>query len=360
MTDATRSLARPVAWSPASALLRDAAMMSALAVLVPASIVAAVTIGPAEISPAATWGTVLAHVSGGPAVLPPTLDAIVWQIRLPRALTAAAVGAGLALCGAVLQSTTRNSLADPFLLGISAGASLGAACVILLSAAIALPLAAFAGASLALAMTLALARDGTTVVPGRAILAGVAVSAFFGSLTSLGIFWFANGDSYREILGWLLGSLAGSSWTGTALVAAALLLTAPLLMGSARTLDAFLLGDHAAASLGVSVVRARWMLLVVATLLTAIMVSVSGSIGFVGLVVPHAVRLLGAVRHRLLLPCSALGGAVLMVWADTAARSLFEPRELPVGVVTALLGAPAFGLLLLRRGSVRARREQRA
>nr|WP_307807544.1 putative F420-0 ABC transporter permease subunit [Naasia sp. SYSU D00948] len=320
-----------------------------LLVLLAASVAAAVTIGPADIRVSEVWRSIAAHLGLGVSPLSPLRDGIVWELRLPRILTAAAVGAGLALAGVVMQALTRNSLADPYLLGLSSGASLGAVAVVLLGVGVLLPVAAFAGAMAALVATLALARAGGALTPARTVLAGVAVSSLAGAVTSLVIFWTATGDSYREILGWLLGSLAGARWPAVAVAGGALLAVGIPLLLVARILDAFAFGDTSAAALGVPVSAVRWTLLGATALLTGALVSVSGSIGFVGLVLPHAVRLVTGPGHRALLPLAALSGAVFLVWADTAARSLFDPRELPVGVVTAILGAPVFALLLIRR-----------
>ncbi|MCU1545610.1 MAG: iron transporter permease, partial [Homoserinimonas sp.] len=191
-------------------------------VLLVASITAAVTIGPADISGAEVWGSILAHISGNEGSLSVLRDGIVWELRLPRVLTSAAVGAGLAVSGAVMQAVTRNPLADPYLLGLSSGASLGAVGVLLLGAAIVVPLAAFIGALTALGLTLVLATSLGRITPSRTVLAGVAVSALASAVTSLVIFWTVTGDSYREILGWLLGSLAGARWQAVAIVFVAL------------------------------------------------------------------------------------------------------------------------------------------
>lgn len=319
-----------------------------LALALAASLVVTVAIGPADLTPAEVWRSLLAHLGFGESTLSPVRDAIVWELRMPRVITAAAVGAGLALCGAIMQALTRNPLADPYLLGLSSGASLGAVAVIILGAAFALPLAAFAGALAALVATLGLASAFGQITPSRTILAGLAVSSVFGALTSLVIFWSATGDSYREILGWLLGSLAGAHWDAVWIAGLALLLIGVPLLFSAGTLDAFAFGDRQATALGVPVTRVRWVLLGATALLTGALVAVSGSIGFVGLILPHAVRAITGSRHRALLPLSALAGAVFLVWADTLARTVFDPRELPVGIVTALIGGPVFALLLLR------------
>lgn len=310
----------------------------------------AVTIGPADVSVAQVIGSVAAHLGlpfGAP--IPPLTDSIVWQLRLPRVLTAAAVGAGLALSGAVMQSITRNPLADPYLLGLSSGASLGAVAVLILGVGFALPAAAFAGALAALIATLTIARVGGTITPARAVLSGLAVAQLAAAGTSFIIFWSAKGDSYREILNWLLGSLAGSTWQSVAISGVALVVVGTALVLSATRLDAFTFGDTAAASLGIDVNRTRWMLLGAVALLTGAMVAVSGAIGFVGLILPHLVRGLSGPGHRRLLPLVAVVGALFLVIADTAARTVFDPRELPVGIITAFIGVPVFVLLIKRR-----------
>lgn len=320
-----------------------------LAAAVLASATFAVTFGPAHITPAEVWGSILHHLGVGPAPLSPLRDSIVWELRLPRVLTAGAVGAGLALAGVVMQAITRNPLADPYLLGLSSGASLGAVAVLLLGSTLLLPFAAFLGAVVALAATLLLAGAFGHITPSRTILAGIAVSALAGAITSLIIFWTVTGNSYREILGWLLGSLAGARWPAVTIAIVAIVVAGIPIMLSGRVLDAFAFGDTAAATLGINVGATRWIMLTGAALLTGAMVSVSGAIGFVGLVLPHTVRLLVGPRHRLLLPLSTLVGASFLIWADTAARSLFDPRELPVGIVTAIIGAPVFAALLARK-----------
>ncbi|MFT2817626.1 putative F420-0 ABC transporter permease subunit [Leifsonia sp. A12D58] len=323
----------------------------------------AVTIGPADISLADVWGSVAGHLGlsgwaggyagavGSAVAVPPLTDSIVWQLRLPRVLTAAAVGAGLALAGAVMQSVTRNPLADPYLLGLSSGASLGAVAVLILGVGFALPVAAFAGALLALIATLSIARVGGTISPGRAVLSGLAIAQLAAAGTSFVIFWSAKGDSYREILNWLLGSVAGASWSSVAISVGALLVVGTGILLSASRLDAFAFGDTAAASLGINVNATRWVLLTAVALLTGAMVSVSGAIGFVGLILPHVVRAVTGPGHRRLLPLVVVAGAIFLVVADTLARTVFDPRELPVGIVTAFIGVPVFIALIKRKRS---------
>lgn len=320
-----------------------------LGVALVASIVAAVMIGPAELTPADVGGAIAHHLGFGDSPLSTLRDGIVWELRLPRVLTAAAVGAGLAVSGVVMQALTRNPLADPYLLGLSGGASLGAVTVLVLGATLLLAPAAFIGAFAALVATLTIARAAGPLSPARTVLAGVAVSSLAAALVSFIVFWTATGDSYREILAWLLGSLAGARWPAVAITVGAIVVVGIPLLLIGRTLDAFAFGDTAASALGVNVDRTRWLLLIATALLTGAMVSVSGAIGFVGLVLPHAVRLVVGAGHRAVLPLSGLLGAVFLIWADTAARTIFDPRELPVGVITAIIGAPLFVILLVRR-----------
>ncbi|ACQ80828.1 transport system permease protein [Beutenbergia cavernae DSM 12333] len=336
--------------------------LAGLGVALAVSFVVAVAVGTADISPGQIVGSAWHHaaaalerVLGGAVSVPANplstiQDAIIWQGRAPRVVTAAAVGAGLAIAGAVMQALMRNPLADPYLLGISSGATLGAVAVLLLGVAVLLPVAAFGGALLALALTLALAgaTTGSRLTPSRTILAGVAVAQGCAAVTSFVIFTSAQGDSYREVLSWLMGSLGGATWLSVAIACGALAVVGTVLVTGGRTLDAFAFGDTSATSLGVGVARTRWIGLGLVALLVGALVSVSGSIGFVGLVVPHAVRLAVSSRHVRLLPVSAGVGAIVLLWADTLARTVIAPRELPVGILTAAIGAPVFAVLLLR------------
>lgn len=281
-------------------------------------------------------------------------DQIVWQLRLPRVLGAAAVGAVLALCGAVMQSLLTNELADPFLLGISSGAAFGAVLaltfgVTVLGTSLGVGVAAMLGAVMALGLVLALATSRSGALPSvRTILAGVAIAQLSGAGTSMLIMVFGNRDTARQVLAWTLGSFAGVRTRDALVLLAVALVVVVAVLATASTLDAFAFGETAALSVGVDVRRVTWLLLVGTALATAATVGVVGPIGFVGLVVPHLVRLVVGPGHHGLLPLAALTGALLMVWADTAARSLAPDREIPVGVVTALVGAPVL-IALLRR-----------
>ncbi|TXS08266.1 iron ABC transporter permease [Streptomyces sp. adm13(2018)] len=324
-------------------------------VLLCASIAVALTIGPADIRVADSWSVVAAHLGGNPSGLSPIRDGIVWDLRLPRTLLAAACGAGLAVCGTVLQSLLRNPLADPFVLGVSSGASTGAVAVIVLGAGgglLSVTGGAFLGAlcSFALVLVLSHTLGGST---DRVVLAGVAAMQLFSALTSFVVMTAADAETTRGVLFWLLGSLSGAGWTDVGVCAAVLAVGLAVCGGHARTLDAFAFGEDAAAALGVGVARTRLVLLSVTALLTAVLVSSAGAIGFVGLVLPHAIRALAGPGHARLLPLTALAGSVFLVWADTLARTVLDPQEVPVGVVTSLVGVPAFVLVLYRSRSTR-------
>jgi iron complex transport system permease protein len=316
------------------------------------SVAAAVTVGPADLSLGTVWLVITNHLGLTSADVPLLRDHIVWELRLPRVLGAAVVGAGLAACGAVMQTVTRNPLADPYLLGVSSGASLGAVAVLVLglgAGAAALTGGAFVGALAAFAVVVAAAGRRAVLRPTRVVLAGVAVAQLCAALTTFVIIWAAQPHATQSITFWLSGSLARVDWTALAWATPLLAVGFAVILRFARALNAFAFGEEAAAALGVDVRRVRWLLLVTTALLTAVLVSISGAIGFVGLILPHAVRRFTGPDHRRLLPVVVLAGAIFLIWVDTAARTLFDPRELPVGVLTALLGVPAF-VLLLRRG----------
>lgn len=324
-----------------------------LALAVPASLVAGLALGSADVS-ASDVVSVLADRLAGRPPADPVNDAIVWSLRLPRVVLAFVVGAGLSVVGVAMQALVRNPLADPYVLGLSSGSTAGAALYFLgivpLGAlpAMTLPAAAFAGGLLTLVLVYAAARDGSSVPVTRLLLAGVAMSALMASLTSFLAFVSPDPNKLRAVLFWLLGSLSGASWTvlpGPTLVLAVVFLA---LMGLARPLDALLLGEDPARSLGIPVERMKHVLIALSALLTGTLVAYSGAIGFVGLIVPHAVRSLTGVSHRRVLPTAFVSGGLFLVWSDLLARGVLPGQDLPVGIVTALAGVPFF-LLLLRR-----------
>lgn len=277
-------------------------------------------------------------------------EAILWELRLPRVLLGALVGGMLALAGGTYQGVFRNPLADPYLLGVAAGAGLGATLAIsYLPRALAgeriLPLAAFAGGAVAVAVAYAVGRsagperDGSTFV-----LAGVVVASFFTAVQTF--VQQQNSDTLQEVYSWILGALPSSGWSDVAVLAPYVAVATVVILAHRRVVDVLTLGDREAASLGVDVGRARAILVIAATLGTAAAVSVSGLIAFVGIIVPHTIRLLTGMSYRGLLPLSFVVGAGFVVLADVVARTALSPAELPIGVVTAFFGAPFFALVL--------------
>ena len=321
------------------------------------AVIAGVAIGETPIEPGVVFQVLANKLWAAGHVLDPIDEGIVWNYRLTRALVAAACGAGLATCGVILQSLLRNPLADPYLLGISAGASTGAVLVALMglgAGAISLSVGAFAGAVAAFVLVILLARvSGSSSGTGQIILAGIAGSQLFNALTAFLITKSASAEQARGILFWLLGNLSGVRWPSVWLSVPVALLGLTVCLWHRRALDAFTFGVDSAASLGIPVRRVQFILVGSAALVTAVMVSIVGSIGFVGLVIPHAVRLLLGTRHARLLPASALGGALFLIAADVLSRTLIKGQVVPVGVITALVGAPVFALILVGRRNAR-------
>ncbi|GAA4377544.1 iron ABC transporter permease [Nocardioides caricicola] len=330
--------------------------LAGLALGLVATVVAGVGVG-AVVVPASTVAQVVGHhLLGWPAerTWSAPADAIVWQVRLPRVLLGALVGAGLAICGVALQAMVRNVLADPYLLGVNSGASSGAAAAILFGVGVgyvehALQAMAFLGALAASLLVFLVARSAGRVTSVRLLLAGVAVGYALYALTSFLIFASGSAEGARSVMFWLLGSLALAEWgTPLAIVAVVVLGAAALLTAWGRRLDALAIGDETAHTLGVRPERFRLQLLLVVALCVGVVVAASGSIGFVGLVVPHLARRAVGGPHVRVVAVAALMGAILLVWADVLARTLFAPQEIPIGIITSLVGAP-FLLVLIRR-----------
>ena len=283
---------------------------------------------------------------------PDTWDTILWQLRLPRIALAGLVGAALAIAGATYQGLFRNPLADPYLLGAASGAGLAATIVLLTGVPVffhgvsILPVAAFAGAVAAVAVAYLIARQSDGIPLVTMILAGVAIASLTQAVTSL--LMIRSDPDLRPVLGWVLGGFTSAQWKHSVYLLPYLLPSMILVMSYSRILNIFQLDDEQAVQLGVNVERTKVLLIAAATLSTAAAVSFSGIIGFVGLVAPHAVRLIWGADHRFLLPMSAIAGAAFLILADLVARTVASPTELPVGIVTAFCGAP-FLLYLLRR-----------
>ncbi|MCH8614418.1 FecCD family ABC transporter permease [Arsenicicoccus dermatophilus] len=281
-------------------------------------------------------------------------DQAVWSFRLPRSLLAAVAGGNLALAGALLQVTVRNPLAEPYILGVSAGAGLGAVVAIVAGAtaltAVTLNMMAFLGAVLAIVLVYVLAQDQGVVVPARLILAGVALGSLLSGVTNF-LLMTTEAQNIYSVLHFLLGSVSAATWASLVPPVVALVVGLLVVLPRGRPLNALLAGDEAATALGVDVPRLHRALLLVAAVLTASTVSVAGGIGFVGLIVPHVVRMVVGSDHRRVLPLTVLGGAVFLPSCDLLARSVAEPVEVPLGVLTAVVGAPFF-LWLMRRKAV--------
>ncbi len=337
-------------------------LLVALSVLVLISITLSVTLGPVDISPGLVWRIVIAQILEilGLGDIPVRMDwshaeyHIVWLIRLPRVLLAALVGASLAVVGVIMQAMVRNPLADPYILGVSSGASVGAVLVMsgglfAFAGVYALSAGAFLGALLSCILVFMLAHRNGQLIPMRLILSGVAVGYFFAGLTSFITLTSDQRELARSILSWMLGNLAGANWSTLGLPALVLAFGTLFLMLQARTLNALIISEETAITLGVDTTQFRRILFVVVSLLTGTIVAVSGAIGFVGLMIPHVARLLVGANHRRVLPVAMLVGALFLIWVDAIARTVFAPVEVPVGVITALLGGPFFIWLLHRQ-----------
>ena len=332
-----------------------AAVLGSLCVVIAVSIVMAVTLGPADISPMTAWRIGIHQLwpDAVPDYWPSAHERIVWHIRLPRALLAVLIGATLAVVGTVLQAMVRNPLADPTILGGTSGAAAGAVSVIVLGWAFAgiytLSVAAFAGGLIGYGLAFLLANSSGGISPLRLVLAGIAVSYLFSALTSMLIFISEHNQTARVALFWMLGALGGARWDQLGLPTLILVAGLIYLLAQARALNLLLFGDETATSMGIPPDRLRRVLFVVVALLTGTSVALAGGVGFVGLVIPHAARMMVGSDHRRVLPLSALIGALFLLASDVLARLVIQPRELPIGVITALVGAPVFALLLRSR-----------
>ncbi|WP_205856831.1 FecCD family ABC transporter permease [Phytoactinopolyspora endophytica] len=327
-----------------------------LSIALVGSVLLAVGLGPAVISPADTARYIWAGVTGGRiGADEATTYQIVWQIRTPRVLLAVVVGAGLSVVGVAIQAMVRNALADPFVLGVSSGASVGAVTVsvfgVLTAMGIyAVSVGAFLGALLASALVYTAAYGRTGVTPLRLVLTGVAMSFGFQAVMSVIVYFAPSSEATSTVLFWTMGSFGAATWGSLPVVVGAVLAAIVVLRRNGRRLDVMAMGDETAASLGVDAAKMRRGLFVLTSLVTGAMVAVSGAIGFVGLVMPHLVRIVVGAGHARVFTIAPLAGAIFMVWVDLVSRTLVAPRELPLGVITALVGVPVFITLMRRRG----------
>jgi iron complex transport system permease protein len=338
-----RTLSKParfVGWTPL--------VGSSLALVI--VIILAVSIGSEYIAPSKVAAAIASGVTGH---LTSADDTIIWQMRLPRVLLAALVGAALAISGAAFQGLFRNPLADPYLLGVASGAGFGATLVMVFAASVPLlmtigvPLAAFTGGLLSVVCVFLLARQGRSAPLITLILAGVVIGSVLTAATSFLMLY--SRTQGLSILSWLLGSFTFASWEKVFVMLPTVVVVASTVMLSGRALNLLQLGEEQATQLGLAVEKFKLLLIVVATLATSIAVSVSGIIGFVGLIIPHAVRLAAGADYRRLVPLVAVLGAMFLVLADLLARILIAPSQLPIGIITSLVGGPFFLYLLRKR-----------
>ncbi|WP_028925137.1 FecCD family ABC transporter permease [Pseudonocardia acaciae] len=321
-----------------------------LVALLAVSVVLSTGFGAEQLAPGVVLDVLRAQLTGGPVDL--AYHTIVWDLRIPRTLLAVIVGAGLAVAGAGIQTLVRNPLADPYLLGVSSGASVGAVAVIttgVFAGAFALSAGALVGALVGALLVFAVALGQGGLTPLRLVLTGTVLASAFASIASFLVFRAADPRAAESVLFWLLGSLAGAQWAGLALPAVTVAVLAVLLFAGSGWLDALAAGPDTAAALGIPVRAVRGALFAVFAVLVGVLVAVAGGIGFVGLILPHVARLLVGGRHRRMLPVAGCAGAVFLVWVDVAARVSVRPVEIPLSVVTGLVGAPVFLLLMGRR-----------
>ena len=328
-------------------------LVAVILALTAISVVYSVNIGSETLDSDAVWQVVISHLNGTVSD-DPAVEAIVWELRLPRALLSVIVGAGLGIAGCGMQTLVRNPLADPYLLGVSAGASVGATAVItfgvlsgfgLWSISVGALLGSL-GAALAVYLV-AMAQGGLT--PIRLVLSGVVLSSAFSAIASFLVFKGPDPRAAQSVLFWLLGSVSGAQWDRLALPAIVVLVCLLLMLLASGWLDALAWGPDAAAALGVPVGWVRQMLFLLLAVLVGMLVAVSGGIGFVGLVIPHLCRMVVGSVHRRLLPVAAAVGGLFLLWVDVATRVIVAPAEVPLGVVTGLIGAPVFLIVMGRR-----------
>lgn len=335
--------------------------ISVICLLMIGAMILSFTLGAVEINPLNIIELIINKVSGREIFTPvweDSVETIIWNIRVPRVIMACIVGAGLAVCGVLMQALTKNPLADPYVLGISSGASTGAVCSIILGwfsfmGGYSVIFGATLGAVLSITLSLQIANVKGKITSTQLVLAGIATSALFSALTNLLIYGFHSGsDKVKTAQYWMVGSLSGAEWVKVKYVGIVFVVVIIFIMLFTRDLDILLLGDEVAESLGVNTGRIKMIIILMATVLTGVVVSVSGVIGFIGLVVPHIVRSFIGSRHIRLIPAVILSGGLFTMLADLVSRIIIEPQELPIGIISALIGGPFF-LYLIKKNRTR-------
>ncbi len=338
-----------------------ALLLTATAVVIFFSVCVSVTVGQAGIPLGQSVKILLSKLSNGTLVSADSLDNnaftnIIWQVRMPRVLFAVLIGGGLALCGTVMQAVVQNPLADPYILGVSSGSSLGATFAILVGfgsgtamAQMGLAFGAFVGAMLASLAVLLLSSVGGRMTSVKLILSGSIVSALCGSVSSFIVYLSSNTEGMKTVTFWSMGSLATASWRKLPVLAVVVVLVCLFFAFQHRILNIMLLGDEAAVTLGVKLSGYRRLYMLLTALLTGVIVAYSGMIGFIGLIVPHLVRGVLGSDHKRLIPVATLFGALFLIWADVLSRVLLKNVELPIGIITALIGAPLFVTIIVKK-----------
>ena len=324
------------------------------------SIILGISFGAVDIPPYDVYRVFLYKVFGIKIgnldeILNSTVFDIIWGVRMPRVLLGAFAGMALAVVGVIMQATIQNPLGDPYILGLSSGASLGATFSILIGFSGALssfgaPLGAFLGALMASIFVYFLAKIGGSITPFKMILAGMVISSICSSLTSLIIFLSKDNEGIRTVNFWMMGSLAGAEWSNIVLPIVISVIPLIYFFTQYRNLNLMVLGDETSITLGLNIERYRKIYMILSSLITGVIVSVCGTIGFVGIMIPHIVRLIFGTDHKTLLPFSALVGAIFLIWADVVARCAITNMELPIGIITSVIGAP-FLLWLMVKGT---------
>ena len=339
-----------------ASVARWAAIVVVLFVVMMGVAVVSTAVGPASISPDKVVLIILSKIPLVQDHISKTWtvgeESIIINVRLPRVVLGLLIGASLALAGVTTQGIFKNPMADPYILGVSSGAAFGASAVIVLGISVLLlsvsiTAGAMIGALAVSFLVFSIARTRNKIPVETLLLSGIAVSAFFSAITSF--LMYISGHNLSQIVFWVMGALWSSNWNHVLILTPFLVVASIIIYAFARDLNLMLLGDESAAHLGSDVDRVKMILLAVSSLLAAAAVSVSGIIGFVGLVIPHIMRLIVGPDHRVLIPASALVGAMFLVLADTFSRMIVQPTEMPVGIVTALIGAPFFVYLLIRQ-----------
>ena len=324
------------------------------------SIILGISFGAVDIPPYDVYRVFLYKVFGIKIgnldeILNSTLFDIIWGVRMPRVLLGAFAGMALAMVGVIMQATIQNPLGDPYILGLSSGASLGATFSILIGfsgvlSSFGAPLGAFLGALIASIFVYFLAKIGGRITPFKMILAGMVISSICSSLTSLIIFLSKDNEGIRTVNFWMMGSLAGAEWSNIVLPIAISVIPLIYFFTQYRNLNLMVLGDETSITLGLNIEKHRKIYMILSSLITGVIVSVCGTIGFVGIMIPHIVRLIFGTDHKTLLPFSALVGAIFLIWADVIARCAITNMELPIGIITSVIGAP-FLLWLMVKGT---------